>query len=244
MKNIKSFNAARRAGVTVEVVIAIILALSVLFLVLGLFSDNLKTIADNAGINNLVKKDTSTVTANAKLNKNYTNSVVNVQIAGQQGLQWFMNNTQKQIDVLNTKSTTGAVVAPATTGLSAADQIDLAKYFTAKSMLIKWGVPIPDGLGTGASPSNPWPTAEQQLSHKNGICGTNNLPIQLDDVVWIDSPTQGGVKEINYIDKTAGVNFMLDFYRVESNAAARAKYLGQAMGNFDKEKATVPVSGQ
>jgi len=242
MKNIKSFNTARKAGVTVEVAIAIVLAVSVLFLVLGLFSDNLKTMADNTGFNNLVKKDTSTVTANTNLNKNYTDSVVNVQIAGQQGLQWYMDDTQKRIDVLNAKSQTTPVGTNAT-GLTAAEQTDLLKYIMVKTMLADIG------LSTGVEQID-----ESKLIDKNG------LPIDINDRVSytenyspvINSPTQPNGKRIVQAISNDQEDYKQVRYRYktattsDSKKAAEqefANYITQVMANCDKAKAALSATG-
>jgi len=114
---------AKRAGITVEVALAALLSVTVLFLVLGLFSQNLQVMAANSNINNLFNR-TDKMTAHNSFNRDYTSSQVNVQIVGEQGITAIHDQAQKAIDALAAK----------TTPLTDQEIASLAKYFTILAM--------------------------------------------------------------------------------------------------------------
>lgn len=97
----RDYFSARRAGVTVEVSLSIILSVLVLFLVIGLFSENLKTLAANCGLANFLSK---TKTENLTSRKSWgtlgdaTATQVNVQVVADQGLQTYIANAQAIIE--------------------------------------------------------------------------------------------------------------------------------------------------
>ncbi len=113
---------ARKASITVEVALTAVLSLTVLFLVLGLFSQNLQAMAEGSNINNLFNKKHIATTYNS-FDKNYQNSQVNVQIVGEQGLETkiaaYHDSAQKAIETLATKPS-----------LTTQDKVNLAKYLT------------------------------------------------------------------------------------------------------------------
>lgn len=162
----REFNRRKKASISMEMLLSIILAVGVLFLVLGLFNNNLKDMTAHGGLNNLFRKSSATAYEQGAAfrqdsSKSYTNSQVNVKIVAEQGLQWYMDNTQAGIDSLYTTSLT--------TSLTANDQIDLIKYFTFKTILSSWGVTLSKTSATGASASALWPTTERNLAASNGI---------------------------------------------------------------------------
>ena len=73
------------AGVTMEVAIGVALAVAVLFVILGLFNNNLKNMIVNTNLSNIFKNN-DVKTAFTAFNKDYSNSQINVQIMGEQGL--------------------------------------------------------------------------------------------------------------------------------------------------------------
>lgn len=73
----------KAGGVTIETLLGVLLAVVVLFFVIGLFNDNLKNMLTNGSMSNIWTK-TEKTTYNA-FNKDYTNSQVNVQTLGEQG---------------------------------------------------------------------------------------------------------------------------------------------------------------
>jgi len=73
------------AGVTIELAIGVALAVSVLFVILGLFNNNLKNMIVNTNLSNVFKNN-DVKTAFTAFNKDYSNSQINVQIMGEQGL--------------------------------------------------------------------------------------------------------------------------------------------------------------
>lgn len=83
----------KKAAITIEVTLSVALSILVLFLALGLFSDNLATMAANSGIQNLFNRSNQTAkTYYSKQNVdptktavNMNTSQINVQIAGDQG---------------------------------------------------------------------------------------------------------------------------------------------------------------
>ena len=245
-KNFKVVNSAKKAMVTIEVVLSVVLSIVVLFLVLGLFNDNIKSMFTASGFNNLVKKDNSSVTANSNFGKNYSNSEVAVQIAGQQGLQWYAAKAQAGIDSIYTLSQASS---NPTTALSAGQQIDLAKYFTLKSMLLAWGYPLPDVCATGATTANPWPPTEEKLALDNGINYgylKGNSILSAGSPLDLESATQpNGDNSINYLDSMLPFQSTLagsSGNRTSAQETKAANYLIQTMANFDKARAALPAT--
>lgn len=78
----------RRASgmVSTEVAISIGLTVAVLFIVLGLFSDNLKAMVTQSNIKSFFEGNDSK-TFYSSFNRNYSNSVVETQMVGEQGLE-------------------------------------------------------------------------------------------------------------------------------------------------------------
>lgn len=96
-RNFKNF---KIAAITIEITLSVALAVVVLFALLGLFSDNLSTMAANSGIHNLFNKRPSMDQADASWGKNPTATQVNVQIVADQGLTLndYVNNAQATIN--------------------------------------------------------------------------------------------------------------------------------------------------
>lgn len=95
----KPYLSKRNAGITIEVTLSLALSVVVLFLLLGLFSDNLKTLAANSGIWNLFKRDVSYAkTEQTRTFVNSTQTQANVQIIAEQGLDYYINKAQEIID--------------------------------------------------------------------------------------------------------------------------------------------------
>lgn len=76
-------------AITVEVAIGIALAVIVVIVALGLFSENLSNMISNSGIANMFKN--SNKTTYSSFSKDYTNSQINVQLIGEQGLAMLRN---------------------------------------------------------------------------------------------------------------------------------------------------------
>lgn len=72
--------------VTTELAISIALAIVVLIVVVGLFNDNLSSMVASSKLSNLFNGDSSK-TEFSNFNSDYTDSQINVQITGEQGLQ-------------------------------------------------------------------------------------------------------------------------------------------------------------
>lgn len=122
-----SRNDVKKAGITIEMMLAISLAVVVLFLVLGLFSNNLKNMVAGGGMQNIFKSST-TMDSETKLNKNYANSQMEVGVMAGQGVifdpskatlpEWIAE-AKKQLDALKNK-----------TPLTDADKMIIAKWAT------------------------------------------------------------------------------------------------------------------
>lgn len=81
---------SRKSGaITVEVAIGIALAVIVVLVALGLFSENLATMISNSGMANMFKN--SNKTTYSSFGRDYTDSQVNVQLIGEQGLAMLRN---------------------------------------------------------------------------------------------------------------------------------------------------------
>lgn len=86
----------KAGGITVELLLAVILSVVVLFLILSLFSNNLKQMVVNSNISRMFANN-SAKTANANWEANPTQTQVNVkqvnvQIVADQGLDWYRKN--------------------------------------------------------------------------------------------------------------------------------------------------------
>lgn len=130
MLNNKLIKRGKKAGVTVELLLSVLLAVVVLFLILGLFSDNLQkmfTKSNMAGLWN--NNDQKTAVANRAFDPTQTN----VQVLAEQGqtyLKWALdtidnykkNPPQDEDGVLElAKAATIARILAGTDGLSQAD---------------------------------------------------------------------------------------------------------------------------
>lgn len=122
----------RKANVSMEFVLSTMLGVMVLILVLGLFNQNLATMANSGGINNIYNRDKITEYKGA--NKDYSGSGVNapntsalgssevfVPTLGSQGLEWYISEALKTIDKI------AALPQPLT---SRNDQLDFAEALT------------------------------------------------------------------------------------------------------------------
>lgn len=87
-------------AITVEVAIGIALAVIVVLVTLGLFSENLANMISSSGIANMFKNTNKTTYSS--FNRDYTNSQINVQLIGEQGLAMLRsianNKAIEQID--------------------------------------------------------------------------------------------------------------------------------------------------
>lgn len=104
MLNKKIASLKKKAAITIEVTLSVALSVLALFLVFGLFSDNLATMAANAGIRNLFKSNevakTKPDTWNIHPAKTQVNvSQVNVQVVADQGLtlEQYISQAQSKI---------------------------------------------------------------------------------------------------------------------------------------------------
>lgn len=117
---------SKKAGITIEIALSLALMVVVLFLVLGLFSNNLQAIAKNSGILNFFnKKNEISKTFNtADYQKvDPTQTQVNVQVVADQGLDFYLAKAQATVDQYKN----------ATTPLSQQQIEDLARAITALS---------------------------------------------------------------------------------------------------------------
>lgn len=95
----KSLKGVRKAEVTIEITLSIALSIVVLFLVLGLFSENLSTMAANSGLKNLFNRDNSDAkTAYNNWSTVNNRSDVEVQLVGDQGLEYYLQKANTVIE--------------------------------------------------------------------------------------------------------------------------------------------------
>lgn len=104
MKNKEFKRNCKFAGTTLEVALSIGLGVVVLFVVLGIFGDNLKTMVSSSNINNLTKQSNQK-TSYESYNRNYASSNAQVgvkyvptQTIAEQGLEIAMAAAQATID--------------------------------------------------------------------------------------------------------------------------------------------------
>lgn len=86
----------KKAAITIEVAIGTAIAVIALFVALGIFSENLKTMIANSGISRIVANNPNK-TAIVKQAYDPTSSQVNVQIVGAQGLGYYLAKAQESI---------------------------------------------------------------------------------------------------------------------------------------------------
>lgn len=89
-------NGIKAGGVTVELLLAILLSVVVLFLILGLFSDNLKQMIVNSNISRVFANN-SAKTTYSNQNADPTQTQEEVQIVADHALDWYFKNAQKLI---------------------------------------------------------------------------------------------------------------------------------------------------
>lgn len=77
-------NKFKKGNVSTEVIIGIALSVVVLFVMMGLFSDNLSKMISSSNIKNIFTGDRTTFSS---FNPDYTSSQVDVQLVGEQGLE-------------------------------------------------------------------------------------------------------------------------------------------------------------
>lgn len=116
-------NGNRQAGITIEITLSVALAVVALFLVIGLFSDNLQTMAAG-GMQNLFNRDKAAIkTGQDSWIADQTGSQVNVQVVADQGLEYYLSSAQSTIDKYKDR-----------TDLTQAQIEDLAKAITILSV--------------------------------------------------------------------------------------------------------------
>lgn len=108
-------NACRFAAVSTEVAIGIALAAIVLITAIALFNDNLSNMVTNTKLSNVFNGN-SDKTSYASYNRDYTNSQINVQIMGEQGLSMLRKRANnKAIELIegpfSTSNTYGSTIA-------------------------------------------------------------------------------------------------------------------------------------
>lgn len=134
MLNRKDYKNFKTAGVTIEVSLAMALGIVILFLAIGIFSENLKTMALSSGMQNLFNKDKTAAKTEGwgtgksiTLANDPTASQENVQVVASQGLtlNQYVANAQATINQYTT--------TPPTTE---AQMEDLAKALTIYAVSI------------------------------------------------------------------------------------------------------------
>lgn len=116
-------NKGRKAGITIEIALSIALSVIVLFLVIGLFSENLKTMMSRIGLKSFFRASEKTTVAD--WGDDPTATQINVQIAADYGLSSEHKKAKAAIeDYYNNKSTNGRL------NDLKADQRNLAKELT------------------------------------------------------------------------------------------------------------------
>lgn len=119
-KNIVKYNGKKAAGVTVETTLAILLAVVVLFFVLSIFGDNLKTMVANSGIQRMYTNDQKTTYSTQQ----YDPTQVNVQVLAEQG------NTLNTLDDFKQAATEKINHYKDNPPQNADEVLDLAKWAT------------------------------------------------------------------------------------------------------------------
>ena len=125
--------------VSIEIILSIALSVVALFFILGLFSDNLHTMATTG---KLAQMNNNNETKTQFAEGNPTKTEINVQLVGDQGtLAWYNAQAKATIEQLGAK----------TTPLTSQELTDLARALTifADTSLNNWG---PDALSSTQLP--------------------------------------------------------------------------------------------
>lgn len=133
----KKFNGSLSAEVTVEIGLSLALSIVVLILALGLFNDNIKSMASNGGIRNLFKSNeiAKVETDKANWGNNPARTEIHVQVVADQGLSGYVNKAKD-------KCKTYALTNPTTE----AQVEDMAKQLTVLAI----GIGSTDGFDSNA----------------------------------------------------------------------------------------------
>lgn len=98
---------SKRGSISTEVAIGIALSVVALFIALGLFNENLSTLISNSHLGNLFNN--SAKTKYDSFGRDYSNSQIEVQIVGAQGLaQLRKQANNKAIDIINNSLSSGS----------------------------------------------------------------------------------------------------------------------------------------
>lgn len=119
----KSLNGRKRAGITIEVMLAAALALIVLFMILGLFSNNLKKMFEGGSINNMFTNNQSTST----FDKDYGYKATSSQDNGAVGDQAL---AMQKIEDYRAEAVSKINYYAGLKSLTNEQRLDLAKYLT------------------------------------------------------------------------------------------------------------------
>lgn len=121
------FNNSRRAGVTIEFALALVLATGVIILLLGVFNSNIEKVNNNSGFQNLFNRDE--VTDYDDTATSYQNSQVSAgqETTAAQALEAYIDQMQSNIDALVAKQP-----------LTAEEQVQLAMNLVQKSIMEQW----------------------------------------------------------------------------------------------------------
>lgn len=95
----KDFNRCRQAMITTELAVSLILVAVVLFVTLGLFSDNLQEMISKGNFNNMFKGNYGSTFFSA-FQRDYSGSQVEVQTMGEQGLEVIRKNANNSAEQL------------------------------------------------------------------------------------------------------------------------------------------------
>lgn len=112
---------SKRAEVTIESSLAILLSVVVLFLAFGIFGKNLKTMFGNSNMNNFYNNTKKT--KNTFLENDPTKTQINVQAVATQGLEAYHTNSQKRIEAFASLVATGKT-------LTSSEILNLAEALT------------------------------------------------------------------------------------------------------------------
>lgn len=150
-------NRARQASLTVEISLTVVLASLTLIMILGLFSEQLRTMASDMSFKRLFSKNSATgveKTAPVTYSQDPTASQINVQVVAEQGLDTYYDAVQDRLNFLTDLKDP----------LTPAQQVNLAECVTLKSIMHRWN----NGFSAPSS-------SELALCVTNGITATTTL---------------------------------------------------------------------
>lgn len=125
---------SRNGSISTELAISLVLVVAVLIITLGLFGDNVKNMVANSNFKNVFTKNDAKTGFNS-FNKDYSDSQINVQIMGEQGLEMLRRKANNEaLEILESPAPDKASVLYLALAINAiVGEPDICVYMTKDS---------------------------------------------------------------------------------------------------------------